>query len=86
MQNKSHEHVKKSRAFSNARIISELMLTLIKMTITERRNKLVFRHCLKMITTKVVKMLYPGDTEHIGYNIQSDHYERTSNTSNKEMY
>ena len=48
------------RAFSKALTVSELTLTPIKRVLTKRRNKLVFRHSLKMITTKVVRMLYLG--------------------------
>ena len=86
MQNKSHDHVKKPRAFSKGCTRSELTLTPIRRVLTKRRNKLVFRHSLKMISTGVVSMLYPQDMEHIGYNIKCDHYTRTLNASNKKRY
>ena len=86
MQNKRHDHVKKPRAFIKGHTKSELMITLIRWTLTKSRNELIFRHSLKMITTGVVRMLYPQDTEHIGYNIRCDHYVRTSNASNKKRY
>ena len=62
------------------------MLTLIRRALTKRRNKLIFRHGLKTITTRVVRMLYLRDMEHIGYNIWCDNNARTSNTSNKKSY
>ena len=74
------------KAFSKTQIVSELTLIPIRKALTKRRNKLVFRHCLKMITTKVVRMLYPRDTEHIGYNIRCDNNACTSNASNKKRY
>ena len=86
MKNKGHDHVKKTRAFSKDRTWSELMLTLIRQTLTEGRKKLIFRHCLKMIITGVVRMLYPGDIEHIRYNIRCDNNARTSNASNEMRY
>ena len=62
------------------------MLTLIRRALTKRRNKLIFRHGLKTITTRVVRMLYLRDTEHIGYNIWCDNNARNSNASNKKKY
>ena len=44
MKNKSHNHVKKPRAFSKGQTISELMLTPIRRALTESKNKLVFGH------------------------------------------
>ena len=60
------------------------MITLIRVTLTKRGYKLVFRHSLKTITTRVIKMCYPRDMEHVRYNIWSDHDARTSNASDKE--
>ena len=86
MKDKSHNHVKKSRAFSKARLVSELMLTPIRRALTESRTKLVFRHCLKMIIARVVRMLYLGDTKHIGDNLRCENNAHTSNVSNEERY
>ena len=86
IQNKSHDHVKKPRAFSKGRTRSALEITLIGWTLRKNGNELVFRHSLKTITIGVVRMLYPRDVEHIGYNIQCDHNAHTSNTSNKKRY
>ena len=74
------------KAFSKAWTVSELTLTPIRRALTKRRNKRIFRHGLKTITTRVVKMLYPRDTKHIGYNIRCDNNAPTSNASNKKRY
>ena len=44
MKNKSRNHVKKLRAFSKGRTISELTFTSIRRAFIESRNKLVFGH------------------------------------------
>ena len=86
MKDKSQNYVKKPRAFSKARTVSELTLTTNRRALTESINKLVFRHYLKMITTRVVRMLYPRDTEHIEDNLWCDNNVRTSNASNEKRY
>ena len=86
MENKSHDHVKKPRAFSKGCIRGELMITLIIGTLTKRRYELVFGHSTQAITTEVVRMLYPRDTEHVRYKIRSDHSACTSDASDKERY
>ena len=85
IQNKSHDRVKKPRALSKGSTRSELTFTPIRRALTKKK-KVVFRHNLKTITTRVVRMCYPGDMEHIGYSIRCDHYTRTSNASNKKRY
>ena len=69
VENKCHDHVQKSRAFCKARIVSELTLTPLRRALTESRFELVFRHSLKTLITREVRMRYPRDMEHIGYNI-----------------
>ena len=86
MQNKSHNHVKETRAFSKGYTRSELTITPIGWMVTKSGNKLVFRHGLKKIIIGVVGMLYPQDTEHIGDNLRCDHYAHTLNASNKKRY
>ena len=86
MQNKRHDHVQKMRASRKGRTRGELTITLIRWTLIRRRNKLIFRHSLKTITTRVVRMLYLRDMEHIGYNIWCDNNARNSNASNKKKY
>ena len=73
-------------AFGNARTVSELALTPIGWTLTESRNELVFRHCLKTITTRIVRKLNPWDTKYIRNNLQCENYAHTSNASNEMRY
>ena len=84
MKNKNHDHAKKPRAFSKGQ--SELTITLIGWTLTKSGNELVFGHSPQTLTTEVVKMLYPRDRKHIGYQLQCDNNARTSNASIKERY
>ena len=84
MQNKSHDHVKKTRVFSKGQTRSELTITPIRGTFTKSRYELVFGHSPQTITTRVVRMLYLRDTEHIGYNIQCDNNARVTKRGTEE--
>ena len=64
MQNKGHNHVKEMRAFSKGRTRSELTITPIGWMLTKNKNKLIFRHSLKIIIVGAVRMRYPRDIEH----------------------
>ena len=86
VENKSHDHVQKPRVFSKGRTVSELTLTLVKRVLTESRFELIFGHSPQMLTTRVVKKLYPRDTEHIRNNLRCDNNARTSNVSDKMRY
>jgi len=86
MQNKGHNHVEKSRAFRKFHTRGELIITPIRWTLTKRRYELVFGHNPQTIITGVVRIRYPRDVEHIGYNIWCDHNARTPNVSNKKGY
>ena len=86
LENKSHDHVKKSRAFSKGRIASELTLTLVKRVLTESRFKLILGHSSQTLTTRVVRKLYPWDMKHIRNNLRCDNNARTSNASEKIRY
>ena len=86
MKNKSHNHVKKPRAFSNGQTRSELTITPIGWTLIKSGNKLIFGYSPQTLTTEVVRILYPWDTKQIGYNIWCDNYACTSNASNKKRY
>ena len=44
VKNKSHDHVKKPRAFCKARAVSELTLTPLRRALTESRFELIFGH------------------------------------------
>ena len=55
-------------------------------TPTEGGNHLVFGHSPQMLTSEVVRMLYPRNTEHIGYQLRYNNNTHTLNTSMKERY
>ena len=86
VQNKSHHHIHESRTFSKGRTWSKLKIAPIRGMLTKSRNKLVFEHSPQMLTTWVVRMLYPQDMEHIGYNIRCDNFALTLNASKKKRY
>ena len=73
-------------AFCKARIVSELTLTLIRRALIESKHKLVFEHSLQTLTTKVVRKVYPRNTEHIRNNLRCESNARTSNVSDKMKY
>ena len=66
VQNKCHHHVYKSKTFSKGLTWCKLTIIPIKRALAESRNHLVFGHSPQTLTTRVVRMLYPRDTEHIG--------------------
>ena len=86
VKNKCHDHVKKPRAFSKGRIVSELTLTPIRRALTENRFELIFGHSRQTLTTRVVKKLYPMNTEHIGDNLWRENNAHISNASDKMRY
>ena len=86
VKNKCHNHFQKPRAFCKAQIVSELTLTPIRKALTESRFKLIFGHSPQMLTTRVVRKLYPRDTKHIHNNLRCDNNAHTSNTSDKLRY
>ena len=86
VKNKCHDHVKKPRAFSKGRIVSELTLTPIRRALTENRFELIFGHSRQTLTTRVVKKLYPMNMEHIGDNLWRENNAHISNASDKMRY
>ena len=83
MENKSHHHVQKSRALCKAQTVSELTLTPIKRALTKSRFELIFGHSPQMLTTRVVRKLYPRNTEHIHNKLQYDSNAHTSKAMRK---
>ena len=86
VQNKSHHHVRESRTFSKCRTWCILTIAPISGTLVKRKDHLVFGHSPQTLIIEVVRMLYPQDTEHIGYQLRCDHYACTSNVSMKGRY
>ena len=86
MQNKSHHHIHESRTFNKGLTWCKLMITPIRRVLAESKNHLVFGHSPQMLTSEVIKMLYPRNTEHIEYQLWCDNNVHTSYTSMKERY
>ena len=86
VQNKSHHHVYESRTFSKGLTWCKLMITLIRKALVESKDHLVFGHSPQMIISRVVRMLYPRNMEHICNKFRCDKNARTSNASMKERY
>ena len=86
VENKSHDHVQKLRAFCKAQIVSELTVAPLRRALTKSRYKLVFRQSLQMIRTRVVKKLYPGNNEHISNNLRCDNNACISNARDEMRY
>ena len=81
VQNKSHHHVSESRTFSKGLTWCKLMITPIRRVLAESRDHLVFGQSPQTLTSRVVRMLYPLNMEHIGYQLRCDNNVRTSNAS-----
>ena len=86
VQNKIHHYVYESRTFSKNLTWSKLTIALISGMLTKSGNHLVFGHSPQTLTTGVVRMLYPRDMEHIGYQLRCDNNARNLNVSMKERY
>ena len=86
VKNKSHDHVQKLRAFCKARTVSELTVIPLKRALTKSRDKLIFRHSLQTIITRVVRKLYPRDTKHIHNNLRYEDNARTLNARDEIRY
>ena len=63
-----------------------LTITPNRRMLTKRGYKLVFRHGLKTLITRAVRMCYSRDIEHVRYNIRSNNDACTLNVSDKERY
>jgi len=86
VQNKGHHHVYKSRTFSKGLTWCKLTITPIRRALAECRNHLVFGHSPQMLTSRVVRMLYPQNMKHIRNKLGYDNNVRISNVSRKERY
>ena len=86
VKNKCHDHVQKLKAFCKARIVSELTLTQLRRALTKSRFELIFGHSPQTLTTRIVKKVYPRNTEHIEDNLRCGNNAYTSNASDKMRY
>ena len=86
MQNKSHHHVYESRTFSKRSTWCKKTLTPSSRALTKKRHELIPGHYPQMLTTRIVRKLYPRDTKHIRNQLRCDRNARTSNASEEERY
>ena len=86
MQNKSHHHVHESRTFSKRLTWCKQMLTPSSRVLTKSRHELIPEHSPQMLTTRVVRKLYPRDLKHIYNQLRCERNVHTLNTSEKESY
>ena len=86
VQNKSHHHIYESRTFRKGLTWCKLTITPIRRVLAESRDHLVFGHNPQMLTSGVVKMLYPRNMKHIHNQLWCDDNACTSKASRKERY
>ena len=86
VKNESHNHVQRPRTFCKVQTVSELTLTLVRRALTKSGFELNFGHSRQMLTTRVVRKLYPRDMKHIRNKLQCDSNAYTSNVNMKERY
>ena len=83
---KGHHHVQKSWAFCKCRTVSELALTPLWRALTKNGFELILGHSPQMLTTRVVKELYPRNSKHTRNKLRCDRNARTSNVSEEKRY
>ena len=76
----------KLRAFCKGRTVSELTLTTLGRTLTKSRLELILVHSPQMLTTGVVRELYPRNPKQISNKLWCDRNGRTSNASEEKRY
>ena len=86
MQNKSHHHVHESRTFSKRSTWCKQTLTPSRRALTKNRHELIPGHSPQMLTTRIVRKLYPRDPKHIHNQLRCDRNACTSNASEEERY
>ena len=77
---------KNREPFCKAQAVSELVLTLLRRTLTESRHKLILKHSPQMLTGRIVGRFCPWNLKHFRNKLQCDRNRNTSNTSNKMRY
>ena len=86
MQNKSHHHVHESRTFSKRSTWCKQTLTPSNRALTKRRHELISGYSPQMLTTRIVRKLYPRDPKHIRNQLRCDRNAHTSSVSEEEKY
>ena len=83
---KGYHHVQKPWAFRKTQTVSELVLTPLGRMLTKSGFKFILGHSPQMLTTRVVKELYPRNSKHICNMLRCDRNARTSNASEEKRY
>ena len=86
MQNKGHHQVYESRTFSKRSTWCKQTLTPNRKVLTKSRHELIPGHYPQMLTTKIVRKLYPRDPKHIRNKLRCDRNARISNASEEKRY
>ena len=86
MEYKSHHHVYESRTFSKRPTWCKLMITPIRRAHAESSHELILGHSPQMLTTKIVRKLYPRNSKHIRNKLLCDRNVCTSNASKEKRY
>ena len=86
MQNKSHHHVHEFRTFHKRSTWCKRTLTPSSRVLTKSKYKLIPGHSPQMLTTRIVRRLYPKDPKHICNKLRCDRNACTSNVSEEERY
>ena len=81
-----YHHVQKPWAFRKTQTVSELVLTPLGRMLTKSGFKFILGHSPQMLTTRVVKELYPRNSKHICNKLRCDRNARTSNASEEKRY
>ena len=86
MEYKSHHHVYESKTFSKRPTWCKLMITPIRRVLTEISHELILGHNPQMLTTRIVRKLYPRNPKHIRNKLRYDRNACPSNANKEERY
>ena len=86
MEYKSHHHVYESRTFSKRPTWCKLTITPNRRALAESSHELILGHIPQMLTTRIVRKLYPRNPKHIRNKLRCDRNARTSNASKEKRY
>ena len=86
MEYKSHHHIYEYRTFSKRPTWYKLMITPIRRALTEISHELILGHSPQMLTTRIVRKLYPRNPKHIRNKLWCDRNACPSNANKEERY
>ena len=67
-------------------MLCKLFITPIRRALVESSHELILGHSPQMLTTRIVRKLYPRNPKHIYNKLRRDRNVRTSNASKEERY